>query len=92
MVDVLSRLKSVRRSGNGWTARCPAHEDGKPSLSICDAGDGKVLVHCHAGCDQEQIIANLRSRGLWPGHGECLFTRFALSSVASATISNLHIP
>jgi hypothetical protein len=34
-----------------------------------EADDGKVLVHCHAGCDQEHVIAALRSRGLWPENG-----------------------
>lgn len=53
------------RSGGGWTARCPSHDDCKPSLSIREANDGVVLVRCHAGCDQEQVIAALRSRGLW---------------------------
>jgi putative DNA primase/helicase len=46
-------------------ARCPAHDDREPSLSIRDADDGKVLVCCHAGCDQERVIVTLRSRGLW---------------------------
>lgn len=46
-------------------ARCPAHGDRIPSLSICDADDGKVLVRCHAGCEQGQVIAALQSRGLW---------------------------
>ena len=45
--------------------RCPAHEDHDPSCSITDVG-GKVLVHCHAGCRQEDVIAALRDRGLWP--------------------------
>ena len=36
-------------------ARCPAHDDRKPSLSIRDADDGKVLVRCHAGCDQARV-------------------------------------
>jgi hypothetical protein len=48
---------------------CPAHEDDTPSLTIQDAGDGKVLVHCHAGCAQERVIAALRRRGLWANHG-----------------------
>ena len=55
-----------RKSGSGWTARCPAHDDRTPSLSINEGDDGKALVHCHAGCDQEQVIAALRSRNLWP--------------------------
>jgi hypothetical protein len=66
-------------------APCPAHDDRNPSLSICDADDGKVLVHCHAGCDQERVIAKLRSRGLWPGNGKRLFTRLAPSSVDKKT-------
>jgi putative DNA primase/helicase len=45
-----------------------------PSLSISDA-DGKVLVRCHAGCDQERVIAALRSRGLWKENGHRRFTR-----------------
>ena len=58
-----------RRVGYGWMACCPAHEDRTPSLSICD-GEDKVLVHCHAGCEQDQVIAALRSRGLWEQTGE----------------------
>jgi putative DNA primase/helicase len=54
-----------RKGGGGWTACCPAHDDHTPSLSIRDAGDGKVLVRCHAGCGQEQVNSILRSRGLW---------------------------
>jgi len=54
-----------RKSGSGWTARCPVHDDHTPSLSISDADDGKVLVRCHAGCDQERVINRLRTRGLW---------------------------
>ena len=56
---ILERLKDVRRSGGGWMARCPAHEDRSPSLSIHE-GDGKILLHCHAGCTIEKIGAALR--------------------------------
>jgi putative DNA primase/helicase len=44
---------------------CPAHDDRDPSLSIRDADDGKVLVRCHAGCDQQKVIAALKGRGIW---------------------------
>jgi hypothetical protein len=54
-----------RRSGRGWTARCPAHEDKSPSLGLTER-DGKLLVHCFAGCPQGAVIAALRARGLWP--------------------------
>ena len=50
-------------------ACCPAHEDREPSLSITDAKGGKVLVRCHAGCDQRDVIAALRSRGIWDNDG-----------------------
>ena len=42
-------------------ACCPAHDDRAPSLSITDATGGKVLVRCHAGCDQRDVIAALRA-------------------------------
>jgi hypothetical protein len=63
--ETIARALGGRRIGGSWTARCPAHDDRTPSLSIRDAGDGKVLVRCHAGCDQERVIAALRARGLW---------------------------
>lgn len=53
------------KSGAGWMARCPAHEDSTPSLSLRDAHDGRLLVYCHAGCDQRTVIAALAQRGLW---------------------------
>jgi putative DNA primase/helicase len=46
-------------------ARCPAHDDMNPSLSLRTVG-GKLLVHCHAGCDQLIVIGALKARGLWP--------------------------
>ena len=63
--ETLARALGGRRTGSHWMAPCPTHEDRDPSLSIRDADDGKVLVHCHAGCDQSVVIGELRSRGLW---------------------------
>jgi len=60
-----------RRSGAGYMACCPAHDDRTPSLAIRDGDDGRVLIHCHAGCSQERVIAALRERGLW-GDGPVL--------------------
>ena len=64
MADVIARGLGARRSGAGWIARCPAHDDRNPSLSIGEE-DGTTLVHCHAGCDQRSVISALRDRGLW---------------------------
>ncbi len=64
---IARKLGRARRSGSGsWTCCCPAHDDREPSLSVTDTADGKVLVHCHAGCDQATVIAALKARGLWP--------------------------
>lgn len=48
--NVLSRLKGVRKCGGGDDARCPAHDDKRASLSVSRGDDGRVLLHCHAGC------------------------------------------
>lgn len=55
-----------QKAGNCWMARCPAHEDSTPSLSIGETRNGKLLVHCHAGCEQTAVIAALQDRWLWP--------------------------
>jgi DNA primase len=58
-------LQKPKRAGPGkYVACCPAHDDKSPSLSIKDA-PGKVLVHCHAGCSQDEVINALRDLGLW---------------------------
>ena len=55
--------------GSYGLARCVAHDDKRPSLSIRD-GDKAPLVTCHAGCcDRRAIVDVLRRRGLWP-HGD----------------------
>jgi DNA primase len=54
---LLDRLDSViERGGAAWYARCPAHSDRSPSLSIKDAGD-RVLIYCHAGCAADDVLA-----------------------------------
>lgn len=76
--ETIAKALGGRRAGSGWSARCPAHRDRTPSLSLCDTGDGKVLVRCHAGCDQDKVIAQLKSSGLWSQNGPRLF-RYAAS-------------
>lgn len=56
---VLDRLDKVRPSGSGWTARCPAHEDRNPSLSVSEGDDGRLLATCHHGCKFPAIVAAL---------------------------------
>ncbi|QEL16653.1 AAA family ATPase [Limnoglobus roseus] len=60
---VLEKLPTARKSGGGWTARCPAHDDNSPSLSVNRGDDGRILLHCHAGCRFADIV---RALGLTP--------------------------
>ncbi|HUU25090.1 MAG TPA: toprim domain-containing protein, partial [Methyloceanibacter sp.] len=73
--EIIAKALGGRKAGQGWTARCPAHDDREPSLSIRESDDGKVLVRCHAGCDQERVIAAFRSRGLWAENGQTRLRR-----------------
>jgi hypothetical protein len=58
-VDVLlSRLDGVRPTGAGrWIARCPAHGDKSPSLSVREIDDNRVLLHCFGGCSVEEVLS-----------------------------------
>ena len=68
--ETIAKALGGHKNGNGWTAQCPLHDDQKPSLSISSGKDGKVLVHCHAGCNQRDVfIAILRKRGLGGSSG-----------------------
>lgn len=54
--EVLSHLEAVKKAQNGWLALCPAHEDKNPSLSISEGDGGRVVLHCFAGCETEDIL------------------------------------
>lgn len=57
---IIARLDRVRECGPGkWLARCPSHEDRSPSLSIRELDDGRMLIHCHAGCDPADVVGAL---------------------------------
>jgi hypothetical protein len=56
--ELLSRLEAVRPTSRGWIARCPAHADRSPSLSVSE-GERGILVKCWAGCSAEEICASL---------------------------------
>jgi putative DNA primase/helicase len=54
--ELTARLNG-RQNGAGWVAPCPAHDDRRASLSIGVGDDGRVLLHCHAGCATEAVLA-----------------------------------
>lgn len=61
VAEVLERLEKVRRTPRGFVARCPAHEDKCPSLSLSE-GDRGILVKCWAGCTLEEVTVALGIR------------------------------
>jgi hypothetical protein len=66
IAEIIAEALHAKRTGPGrWMARCPAHDDRTPSLSISER-NGKALLHCFAGCEQRAVIEALRARGLWP--------------------------
>lgn len=58
VAELVDRLDKVRGGRDGqYQARCPAHQDRGPSLSVKDTGDGRILLHCFAGCETENVLA-----------------------------------
>jgi hypothetical protein len=56
--EFVSRLEKAKRTGNGsWLARCPAHQDRSPSLTVTEKEDGRILCFCFAGCGIEAITS-----------------------------------
>ena len=54
---LLSRLDGVRRTGRDrWLARCPSHSDRRPSLSIRELNDGRLLIHDFGGCSVDEVL------------------------------------
>lgn len=63
--EEIARALGGKKTGNGWIAKCPCHEDSSPSLSIGEGEEGKPLLKCFAGCENTRLIEYLRGRGLW---------------------------
>ncbi len=54
---LLAQLSGLRQtSGDSWIAKCPAHEDKSPSLTVRALSDGRVLIHCFAGCGAAEVV------------------------------------
>ena len=54
----------ARRSGKGWIAKCPCHDDRTESLSVTEGEDGRLLLNCFAGCKFDDIRVALQGRGI----------------------------
>src|SRR5215216_1404709 len=57
--DALDKLEVASRNGEKAMSFCPAHDDrSSPSLSL-KAENGKLLLHCFAGCHPEDIVSKI---------------------------------
>lgn len=67
---LLSRLQGVRGGKGRWNAKCPAHQDRSPSLAVKELPDGRVLLHCFAGCGTQAVLeaVGLTFRDVMPEH------------------------
>jgi hypothetical protein len=68
--SLLAEMLRARRAGSGrWMAKCPAHDDSSASLSIREGREGRVLMHCFAGCALTTILetVGLRMADLFAG-------------------------
>jgi hypothetical protein len=64
---VLDKLEvAACPDGNGeYLAFCPAHDDrNTPNLRVREAEDGRVLLHCFAGCSQDEVLSALAQKGV----------------------------
>jgi putative DNA primase/helicase len=68
--EIAHALSGRRIGKNSFVARCPAHEDCTPSLSLRNGDDGRVLWKCFAGCSQDAVHAALIERGLLVRNGD----------------------
>jgi hypothetical protein len=67
--QIAERMQARRTGTRRWIAKCPAHADKTPSLSIKEGNDGRSLVHCHAGCPLAAVLtaSGLLVSDLFPG-------------------------
>jgi hypothetical protein len=55
---ILDRVAGMRQTGpTRWIARCPAHDDNSPSLSIRETDEGRCLLYCFGGCSTSDVLA-----------------------------------
>ena len=94
--EFVTLLEAVKPASSGYQARCPAHTDHTPSLSVSEGEDGRILVKDHAGCTTEQIVEamNLTTTDLFPSDGALpqSAVRFVNTSAPSAPDDQPTIP
>ena len=66
IAHALGEGKEFQNGDGSWNTVCPAHNDKGPSLTVSEGTGGRLLVHCHSGCRQEDVIEALKKNDLWP--------------------------
>lgn len=56
---VLVHLRVRRRRADTAECICPAHEDGRASLTVSRGQDQPVVLRCHAGCSPDNVCRAL---------------------------------
>jgi hypothetical protein len=68
--QVFDILGGRRINRDSLICHCPcglhAHGDRNPSLSVRDGDRGRLLLHCFAGGNYDDVVAGLRAKGLRP--------------------------
>ena len=70
--SILSSLENVIETQKyQYRAKCPVHQKSNSqsrTLSIKEATDGNVLLHCFGGCDYEEVLSaiGLEKKHLFP--------------------------
>ena len=65
--EIAAALGRARREGRNWRCLCPVHRG--CSLTLRD-GSKALLVKCWAGCNSDEVLAELRQRGLLDGRSD----------------------
>ena len=57
----LSRVETAKHKpgANHGVFKCPAHADKRASATWRELDDGRLLVHCFAGCSAEEILSSV---------------------------------
>jgi hypothetical protein len=76
---ILNRAKQATKTSKGYSMCCPTHDDKNPSLNLSIGRDGRVLLHCYAGCSYDQIVAafDLKPSDLYPKEKQSIVAEYS---------------
>ena len=94
IIEFLNRLQGVTGGAGQWSAKCPAHDDGKASLRISVGENGKILVKCLAGCETDSVLdaMGLSVRDLFADTDEKVFPSYSPSEKKAPFVATYRYP